>query len=328
MPDSSHEEHQIEVAGLPIQLRRGGSGSTLLVVHHETGNPGWMPFHDALAQSHDVLLPTLPGWDGTQRGEWMRNPRDLASVLQLLLDELAVERCAIVGLGFGGFLAAEMAVANQARIDGLVLVGAMGLQVEDAEIRDQFLEGHEDYVQSCFHDVANFHALFGETPSTEQLVAWDANREMTARTAQTAWKPFLYSQSLPHLLSSVRCLRWWCIRSTTRSSRWVARRPTRSGSATPGSKRWRMPDTSLKPNRPTRWRAQSPRSSPDPLMRASGVRIRRPVVGLLLAVVCVGLSASFATARPTVPASTLTGSSRHPSSPTSRAVGIRLPAND
>ena len=170
MPDSSHEEHQIEVAGLPIQLRRGGSGSTLLVVHHETGNPGWMPFHDALAQSHDVLLPTLPGWDGTQRGEWMRNPRDLASVLQLLLDdELAVERCAVLGLGFGGFLAAEMAVANQARIDGLVLVGAMGLQVEGAEIRDQFLEwpaarrrvrrGHEDYVQSCFHDVANFHAL-------------------------------------------------------------------------------------------------------------------------------------------------------------------------
>ena len=135
MPDSSHEEHQIEVAGLPIQLRRGGSGSTLLVVHHETGNPGWMPFHDALAQSHDVLLPTLPGWDGTQRGEWMRNPRDLASVLQLLLDELAVERCAIVGLGFGGFLAAEMAVANQARIDGLVLVGAMGLQVERLRTR-------------------------------------------------------------------------------------------------------------------------------------------------------------------------------------------------
>ena len=201
MPDSSHEEHQIEVAGLPIQLRRGGSGSALLMVHHETGNPGWLPFHDSLAQSHDVLLPTLPGWDGTQRGDWMRNPRDIASVLQLLLDELAVERCAVVGLGFGGFLAAEMAVANQARIDGLVLVGAMGLQIEGSEIRDQFLEGHEDYTKSCFHDVANFHALFGETPSTEQLIAWDANREMTARTA---WKPFLYSQSLPHLLPSVR----------------------------------------------------------------------------------------------------------------------------
>lgn len=201
MPESSHDEHQVEVAGLPIQLRRGGAGSRLLVIHHETGNPGWLPFHEALAASHEVIAPTLPGWDGTPRGDWMRSPRDLAAVLQLLLDELVVERCSLVGLGFGGFLAAEMAAANQARLDGLVLVGAMGLQPEGAEIRDQFLEAHEDYAKSCFHDVANFHALYGETPGTEQLVAWDANREMTARTA---WKPFLYSQSLPHLLASVR----------------------------------------------------------------------------------------------------------------------------
>ena len=201
MPESSHDEHQVEVAGLPIQLRRGGAGSRLLVIHHETGNPGWLPFHEALAASHEVIAPTLPGWDGTPRGDWMRSPRDLAAVLQLLLDELVVERCSLVGLGFGGFLAAEMAAANQARLDGLVLVGAMGLQPEGAEIRDQFLEAHEDYAKSCFQDVANFHALYGETPGTEQLVAWDANREMTARTA---WKPFLYSQSLPHLLASVR----------------------------------------------------------------------------------------------------------------------------
>lgn len=201
MSNGSHQEHQVEVAGLPIQLRRGGEGPSLLVIHHETGNPGWLPFHDALAASHDVLAPTLPGWDGTDRGDWMRSPRDLAAVLQLLLDELAVEHCSLVGLGFGGFLAAEMAAANQARLDGLVLVGAMGLQPEDGEIRDQFLEAHEDYAKSCFHDSANFHALFGETPDTEQLIAWDANREMTARTA---WRPFLYSQSLPHLLPSVR----------------------------------------------------------------------------------------------------------------------------
>ena len=201
MPESSHDEHQVEVAGLPIQLQRGGAGSRLLVIHHETGNPGWLPFHEALAASHEVIAPTLPGWDGTARGDWMRSPRDLAAVLQLLLDDLVVERCSLVGLGFGGFLAAEMAAANQARLDGLVLVGAMGLQPEGAEIRDQFLEAHEDYAKSCFHDVANFHALYGETPGTEQLIAWDANREMTARTA---WKPFLYSQSLPHLLASVR----------------------------------------------------------------------------------------------------------------------------
>ena len=77
----------------------------------------------------------------------------------------------------------------------------MGLQPNEGEIRDQFLEAHADYVKSCFHDESSFHELYGEDPSTEQLIAWDANREMTARTA---WRPFLYSQTLPHLLPNVR----------------------------------------------------------------------------------------------------------------------------
>ena len=200
MPDG-YTESNIEVAGLPIQVRRGGDGPSVLVIHHETGNPGWLEFHSALAASRDVILPTLPGWDGTPRGEWMRSVRDIAAVCSLLLDELGVGDATLVGLGFGGFIAAEMATANQSRLSGLVLVNAVGLQPEEGEIRDQFLEAHADYVRSCFADPANFHALYGEETSTDQLIAWDANREMTARTA---WKPFLYSQTLPHLLPNVR----------------------------------------------------------------------------------------------------------------------------
>ena len=195
-----YTESTIEVAGLPIQVRRGGGGPAVLVIHHETGNPGWLEFHDALAGSRDVILPTLPGWDGTERGDWMRSVRDIAAVCSLLLDQLGVGEATLVGLGFGGYVAAEMATANQSRLSGLVLVNAVGLQPEEGEIRDQFLEAHADYVKSCFADPATFTALYGEEVSTEQLIAWDANREMTARTA---WKPFLYSQTLPHLLSNV-----------------------------------------------------------------------------------------------------------------------------
>ena len=194
-------ESTIEVAGLQIQLRRGGAGASALVIHHETGNPGWLGFHEALSGSRDVIAPTLPGWDGTERGEWMRSVRDLAAVCSLLLDELEVSQVEVIGLGFGGYVAAEMATANQSRIARLVLVNAMGLQPSAGAIRDQFLEAHADYVRSCFADPATFTELYGEELSTEQLIAWDANREMTARTA---WKPFLYSQTLPHLLGNVR----------------------------------------------------------------------------------------------------------------------------
>ncbi len=198
---NGYTESSIEVAGLPIQVRRGGDGPGILVLHHETGNPGWLEFHDALSATGEVILPTLPGWDGTERAEWMRGVRDIAALCSLLLDTLAVGEATLVGLGFGGYIAAEMATTNQSRLSGLALVNAMGLQPEEDDIRDQFLEAHADYVRSCFADPANFTALYGEEISTEQLIAWDANREMTARTA---WKPFLYSQTLPYLLPSVQ----------------------------------------------------------------------------------------------------------------------------
>lgn len=92
-------------------------------------------------------------------------------------------------------------MSGQSRLSHLVLVNAMGLKPLSGEIRDQFLEAHADYVRGCFADAGSFRGLYGEDPSTEQLIAWDANREMTARTA---WKPFLYSQTLRHLLGSVR----------------------------------------------------------------------------------------------------------------------------
>ncbi len=200
MSEVARTETVVEVAGLPIRVLRGGTGPAMLVIGHETGSTGWLPFHDALAASHDVIAPTLPGWDGSERGEWMRSVRDLSTVMSLLLDALAIRECSLVGLGFGGFIAAEMAAAGQSRFTGLALVGAMGLQPEEGEIRDQFLEAHEDYVRGCFADLANFQAVYGESPDTEQLITWDANREMTARVA---WKPFLYSQTLPQLLSSI-----------------------------------------------------------------------------------------------------------------------------
>ena len=82
-----YTESANEVAGLPIQVRRGGEGPSVLVIHHETGNPGWLELHNALSSSRDVILPNLPGWDGTERGDWMRSVRDIAAVPAAVADQ-------------------------------------------------------------------------------------------------------------------------------------------------------------------------------------------------------------------------------------------------
>src|SRR5262249_42375893 len=46
-----------------------------------------------------------------------------------------------------------------------------------------------------------FDAVFGAEPEGDQLEAWDVHRETVFRIA---WKPYMYSQTLPHLLGGVR----------------------------------------------------------------------------------------------------------------------------
>jgi pimeloyl-ACP methyl ester carboxylesterase len=187
-----------------MHVARGGAGAPLLVLHHDIGSLERLPFYDALAHRFRVLVPSHPGYDKSARPEWMRNVRDIAALYQWLLGELADTRAggpvSVVGLGFGGWIAAEMATLAPRSLRRLVLVGAMGLKPEHGEIVDQALLSYIDYVRRGFADQAAFDRLFGTDPTTAQLEQWDLNREMTFRIA---WKPYMYNAALPHLLGGV-----------------------------------------------------------------------------------------------------------------------------
>jgi pimeloyl-ACP methyl ester carboxylesterase len=89
---------------------------------------------------------------------------------------------------------------GQQRYRRLVLVGAMGIKPAEGEILDQMMVSLKDYVQTGCADDDSFTRLFGTEISREQDLAWDYAREMTARIA---WKPYMFSHQLPHLLGGV-----------------------------------------------------------------------------------------------------------------------------
>lgn len=198
---STCTDQLVEVAGTQLHLARGGTGDPLLVLHHDIGNPGWLPFHQQLAERFEVVAPSHPGFDRSARPEWLRSVRDVAVVYQWLLSDLNLDGVTVVGLGFGGWIAAEMATMAPASFKRLVLVGAMGIQPEDGEILDQALVNYIEYARAGFHDQAAFDRVYGSEPSTDQLETWDQNREMSFRIA---WKPYMFSQTLPHLLGGVK----------------------------------------------------------------------------------------------------------------------------
>jgi pimeloyl-ACP methyl ester carboxylesterase len=93
-----------------------------------------------------------------------------------------------------------MAALSPRDFHRLVLVGAMGVKPPQGDIMDQAIVSYIDYAKAGFHDPAAFTRVYGDV-STDQLVAWDLCREMSFRIA---WKPYMYTPTLPHLLGGVR----------------------------------------------------------------------------------------------------------------------------
>ena len=180
----AYQEREIQLATGKVHLLEGGAGRTIVFLHHSWGSPGWLPVHESLAASHRVVVPDLPGWGGSERPAWAREPRDLAI--------LAVT---LVGAGFGGFVAAELATMRP--LDALVLIGAAGIQPANGEILDQMLVSHRAYIQAGFRDRDAYVAWVGEEPADDVRQLWDFSREMTARVC---WKPYMFNRRLVPLL--------------------------------------------------------------------------------------------------------------------------------
>jgi pimeloyl-ACP methyl ester carboxylesterase len=194
-------ERTVEIAGTSVHMTRSGKGRPVLVLHRDIGVPATSLFQNELAKSSDVIVPHHPGWQRTCRAEWMRSVRDLAVMYRCLLAELRIQHAVLIGLGFGGWIAAEMATMAPADVAKLVFIAPMGIKPSQGDILDQAIVSYLDYARAGFHNQTAFDGVYGAEPSTDQLEAWDIAREMCFRIA---WKPYMYSQTLPHLLKSVK----------------------------------------------------------------------------------------------------------------------------
>jgi pimeloyl-ACP methyl ester carboxylesterase len=191
----------VEVAGLELQLRESGSGPPLLLLHRSIGVIGWDTFEDQLAANFTVIHPDLPGFGESDRPDWAREPRDLAIIVGRLLEALDIEGVTLVGLGFGGFVAAELATMNETRLKSLVLVSPAGIKPREGEIVDQMLIAHDDYVRRGLNDPSSFETRFGAELHPDVKDIWEFNRIMAARIT---WSPYMFSRRLPHLLGAVQ----------------------------------------------------------------------------------------------------------------------------
>ena len=201
VPGGLWDEHGVEVCGGRIPYRRFGEGKPVLILHRDNGMPEREEFFELLAERFAVHVPWLPGFHHgyPEDWRWLANTRDLAVALQAFVVQLELNEneLTLVGLGFGGWLATEMATMSPREVARMALVNPMGVRPEHGYICDQFLVNTETYGRQGFADQSIFDEAYGPEPSYEQLEAWETDREMISRLA---WKPYMYNQTLPFLL--------------------------------------------------------------------------------------------------------------------------------
>lgn len=192
----------VPVCGGSVSVLSGGRGAPLLVLPRDNGHPPNHDFLDILAAQSTVYYPWLPGFHGSspEEWEWLTNFRDLAIVTRQLVRALGLDRVDVVGLGFGGWLAVEMATMGHELFQAMTLVAPMGIQPKTDYILDQFLISTESYARAAFASDDAFERIYGAEPEFDQLESWETDREMTSRVA---WKPYMYNPVLPRLLAAV-----------------------------------------------------------------------------------------------------------------------------
>ncbi len=200
----SWTEETVETAGHALHVVKGGSGSPLLILHDEMGHPGWLRFHDALAQQYTLYLPLHPGFGTTERVEWIMTMRDLAGWYLEAIDDLGLEQAPLLGYGLGGWLAAEMASMSPQQFSKLVVASAPGIRPPTGEIFDMFLVVAKVYLTRGFADPENspeYQELYGGDPTPEQADAWEYAREEASRLT---WRPYMHYPNLAPLLHRLK----------------------------------------------------------------------------------------------------------------------------
>ena len=192
-------EEFVEVAGARTQVLKGGSGAPLLVLHGARGNPGWMPYHQELSRQFTVYATSHPGYDKSERPQWVRTITDVAHFYLGVLHALGLERAPLMGFSMGGWIAAEIAAMSPSVVKDMVLVNAVGIRPRVGEIAEVLMVSPEQTQKLAYYDLSKAPKA-EELTQEQQDVLW-SNREMTSRLC---WKPYMHNPNLPEYLKLVR----------------------------------------------------------------------------------------------------------------------------
>jgi len=190
-----------KVGNISVRMLCAGAGEPLVFLHGAGGFPGWLALFDKLAPHYELLVPEHPGFGTLDNAGAIRDIADMAMYYLDFFDGLDSDRVHVVGSSLGGWIAAEVAVRNCARLKTMTLISPAGVRVKGVPMGDGFIWSPEEVTRNLFHDQSFAERALALTPSEEETDRMLANRFMAARLG---WQPRWFNPALERWLHRVK----------------------------------------------------------------------------------------------------------------------------
>jgi abhydrolase domain-containing protein 6 len=184
-PDAS----TIDINGFTTRVWRKGTGPRIGFLAGFGGLPRWVPFLDRLAQARTVIVPSLPGFPGGDRGHTvLDNQLDWVLAVRDIIDKTGLAGADLVGSSVGGSFAAEMAAIWPDRVKRLTLIAPFGLFDAKDPATDPWAQ-RPDQIPGLMTADPDIYRTLKEMPVGANSTEWPIEQTRAAEAAARVFWP-------------------------------------------------------------------------------------------------------------------------------------------
>lgn len=199
----------IHVNGIRLAYERRGTGSPMVLLHgYPLDHQIWDDIAPLLADTFELIIPDLRGFGGSSTVDSFSAMEDYAADIAALLDQLEIQKAAIVGHSMGGYVALAFARLYPDRVTGLGLVSSQvladapdrkeGRYKSAAEVADKGIDGVVAAMTPKFTSDARLQEFAKQVMERQQPAGYiGALKAMAERVDST---PLLSSITVPVVL--------------------------------------------------------------------------------------------------------------------------------
>jgi pimeloyl-ACP methyl ester carboxylesterase len=186
---SEIETSFVEINGFPCRVWRKGEGPKLGFLAGFGGLPRWIPFLDVLARERSVIVPSLPGFPGGDRGHTVLDSHlDWLLAVRRLLPAAGLDGADLAGGSVGGSFAAEMAAIWPTSVRRLALIAPWGLFDEKLPATDPWAQRAPELPALLCANPERWNALKAE-PEGANSPEWPIEQTRASEAAARVFWP-------------------------------------------------------------------------------------------------------------------------------------------